>query len=481
MMKRKDRQEKLYSVTYEELIPEKHFLRKLDSVIDFNFIYEKATPLYSNIGRQSADPVMLIKMLLIGYLYGIDSERKLEDEVNYNMAYKWFVGLDIDEKAPDHCIFSANRRRRFSNNFFEELLEEIVRRCIELKLVDGRLLLTDSTHIKANVYKENQEKIFITETPSAYMQKLDKEALELGLVDEIPEYISEIITDEKELSELKKADKNDEETNKKTRKKRRKNSKKVIRKGRKISVKKIAKNRSDPDSGLLFREKKPKIFGYLSHNTVDSKNGIILAVKATPAHITDNVPHTEQILDILNKYKFDTYAIAADSGYDSSEIYSEMYKHGIKCFIIPQKRSEKGFAHDENFKYDEFSDCYFCSEMKKIEYKNFYVGTGYKIYSISKKECNNCPRRTDCTFSSKRTISRGLHEKERRAQQAFIGTNEWREALRLRQIWCEGNFSRQKASHNLNRTRKRGIEKIQEQCLLSACALNLKRMVKCWK
>ncbi len=107
----------------------------------------------------------------------------------------------------------------------------------------------------------------------------------MGLVDKIPEYISEVITDDNELAELKKTDKNDDEANKKSKKKRGKNSKKVMRKGRKIRVKKIAKNRTDPDCGLLYRDKKPRIFGYLSHNTVDSKNGIILAVKATPANV----------------------------------------------------------------------------------------------------------------------------------------------------------------------------------------------------
>lgn len=477
MMTRKEAQARIYSVTYSDLIPRNHFLRKLDELIDFNFIYEKTAPLYSKTGRPSIDPVVLMKMLLIGYLYGIDSERRLEDEINYNLAYKWFVGLDLDEKAPDHCIFSANRRRRFSSRIFEDILEEIVRRCIELKLVDGRLLLTDSTHIKANVNKENQEKIFVTETPSAYMQKLDKEALEQGLVDKIPEYISEIITDEAELSELKEADKIDEEINKKIKKKRKKNSKTVVRNGKKIRVKKVAKNISDPDSGLLFRDKKPRIFGYLSHNTVDSKNGITLAVTVTPANVSDNVPHAEQILGILNKYKFDTYAIGADSGFDSSEIYFEMYKRGIKCFIIPQKRSGTDAARYENLKYNRNQDCYFCPAGKKIDFKSYSVGTGYKHYSIDKEECERCPRKSSCReFKS---ISLGMHERERREQQKLVGTDEWREALRLRQIWCEGNFARQKESHNLNRTRKRGIEKIKEQCLLSACALNLKRMVKC--
>ena len=295
MMTRKDAQARIYSVTYSDLIPRNHFLRKPDELIDFNFIYEKTAPLYSKTGRPSIDPVVLMKMLLIGYLYGIDSERRLEDEINYNLAYKWFVGLDLDEKAPDHYIFSANRRRRFSSKIFEDILEEIVRRCIELKLVDGRLLLTDSTHIKANVNKENQEKI---------------------------------------------------------KKKRKKNSKTVVRNGKKLRVKKVAKNISDPDSGLLFRDKKPRIFGYLSHNTVDSKNGITLAVTVTPANVSDNVPHAEQILGILNKYKFDTYAIGADSGFDSSEIYFEMYKRGIKCFIIPQKRSGTDVARYENRVYN---------------------------------------------------------------------------------------------------------------------------------
>ncbi len=109
-------------------------MRKLDLLIDFDFINEKAVPLYSDIGRRSIDPVVLMKMLLIGYLYGIDSELKSENEINYNFAYKWLVEPELDEKAPDHCTFSANRKRRFGNNkIFEKILEEIVRKCIELK------------------------------------------------------------------------------------------------------------------------------------------------------------------------------------------------------------------------------------------------------------------------------------------------------------------------------------------------------------
>lgn len=153
-----------------------------------------------------------------------------------------------------------------------------------------------------------------------------------------------------------------------------------------------------------------------------------------------------------------------------------MYKRGIKCFIIPQKRSGTNVSHYENLKYNKVLDSYFCPEGKKIEFKSFTIGTGYKKYSINREECKKCPRKSCCEYKN---ISIGMHERERREQQKLVGTDEWKDALRLRQVLCEGNFAQQKESHNLNRTRKRGIDKIREQCLLSACALNLKRIVKC--
>ena len=143
-----NRQMKMCFVTLEELMPLEHFLRDLDRCIDFTFVYDKVETLYSNTGRPSVDPVKIIKMLLIGYLYGIESERKLEQEIRVNIAYRWFLGIDFDEPVPDHSTISQLRRRKFcGTTVFQDIFDEIVRKCIEAGLVTGKLLLTDSTHI----------------------------------------------------------------------------------------------------------------------------------------------------------------------------------------------------------------------------------------------------------------------------------------------------------------------------------------------
>jgi transposase len=152
LIKADKKQIKLHVVTLEELVPQDHFLRKLDKLIDFSFIYKDVEHLYSQVGRPAIDPVILVKSLLLGFIYNIDSERKLEKEIQVNLAFKWFLGIDLDERAPDHSTISQTRIRKFnSTNLFENLFIEVVKRCIDANLVDGTLILTDSTHVKAHV------------------------------------------------------------------------------------------------------------------------------------------------------------------------------------------------------------------------------------------------------------------------------------------------------------------------------------------
>ena len=160
LKKSESKQMKMSFVTLESLMPQEHFLRDLDLLIDFDFIYDKVADLYSNTGRPSVDPVVLIKMLLIGYIYGIDSERRLEQEITVNIAYRWFLGIDLDERVPDHSTISQLRRRKFDGTtLFRDIFDEVVRKCIEAGLIDGKLLLTDSTHIRANARNDLREVI----------------------------------------------------------------------------------------------------------------------------------------------------------------------------------------------------------------------------------------------------------------------------------------------------------------------------------
>ena len=158
-------------------------IAQLRRAMDDLGIYDIVEPLYARVGRPSIDPVLLVKMLLLGYLYSIPSERKLEQEVRVNIAFRWFLGIDFDEPVPDHSTISQLRRRKFGGTtLFQDIFDEVVRKCMAAGLVTGKLLLTDSTHILANAAKEKREIIEVPDTPSEYVKKLDREALELSLI-----------------------------------------------------------------------------------------------------------------------------------------------------------------------------------------------------------------------------------------------------------------------------------------------------------
>lgn len=129
LRERREKQQKLDIVILEQLVSKDHLLRRIDEAVDFSFIYDLCAPLYcADNGRPAIDPEVIFRMLIVGYLYGIKSEARLEEEINYNMAYKWFCGLGLTEKVPDATTISQNRRRRFrDNNIAEEIFNEILR------------------------------------------------------------------------------------------------------------------------------------------------------------------------------------------------------------------------------------------------------------------------------------------------------------------------------------------------------------------
>ena len=175
---RKTEEQKQYElVLLDELVPQDHFLRKVDAAVDFSFIHELCKDLYCpDNGRPAIDPELLFKMLLLGYLYGIKSEVKLAQAVNENIAFKWFLNLKLTEKGPDHSTISANRVRRFrDNNIAEQIFDEILRQCIAKGLVGGEILYTDSTHIKAKANKHRKALVTVDETPKEYMRELDEQ------------------------------------------------------------------------------------------------------------------------------------------------------------------------------------------------------------------------------------------------------------------------------------------------------------------
>ena len=171
----KEIQSSLELVSIEQLVPQDHMLRKIDKYIDFSFITEKVRPLYcENNGRPSIDPIVLFKMIFIGYFYGIRSERRLEQEVQTNLAYRWFLGLGLTDKVPDHSTISWNRRTRFKDtSIFQDIFDEIVLQALQHRMVGGRVLMSDSTHIKANANKNKFTKQTVLQNTKNYVDELN--------------------------------------------------------------------------------------------------------------------------------------------------------------------------------------------------------------------------------------------------------------------------------------------------------------------
>ena len=148
----------MHMVTIEDLMPQQHFLRKLEATLDLSFVYEETARLYSRkFGRPPIDPVVIVKYLLVGFLYGIPSERQIEQRIQTDIALRWYLGLDLFDRVPDHSTVSQLRRRKPSfRKVFRRLFEEVVHQCVEKGLVSGRVVGTDSTHVRANASRTSE-------------------------------------------------------------------------------------------------------------------------------------------------------------------------------------------------------------------------------------------------------------------------------------------------------------------------------------
>jgi transposase len=146
-----------YYFRREDQVPENHLLRLIEKHISFGFVRERLKDSYSKTERPSIDPELLLRILLIGYLYGISSERKLVEELRMHLAWRWFTGLGFDQEIPHHSTFSKNRHGRFQESkLFEQLFEEIVRQCVEVGLVRGDNLSVDGSFVEANAAKQSR-------------------------------------------------------------------------------------------------------------------------------------------------------------------------------------------------------------------------------------------------------------------------------------------------------------------------------------
>lgn len=438
MMGRQSGQQEIVILDLETMVPEKHLLKQISRMIDFDFIYESAAAYYSKRGRPSIDPVLLIKMLLIGYLYGIKSERRLEEEVNLNIAYRWFCGLKLSERAPDHSTFSQNRRRRFHNGgLLREIFNQMVRECVEKGLVDGECVVCDGSFLPAEVSERSCISVerAIEKSMQSYLDALDQElAMQPG---------------------YKPVDAHTETVSKQT-------------------------SCTDPDCGMMHKGKKSGL-GYMAETTVDCKHGIITGMDAYPA----NVKESSVVLRHLERQMEDTGVtigrLALDGGYDIGAVHRGLELMGIEGYIpsIPYSNGPEELGCH----YRPKEDCFICPQGNTLYYDKLYcirsTGNYLRCYLSSPEDCSRCPQKQTCIGSQKRRriLASSFYPAFYRGhERAKTSLYNW--MMRMRAIWAEGTFSVLKREHKLRTIRKRGIHRANEECLLAAIALNLKRMVK---
>lgn len=262
------RQETMEVIRLEELVPDDHLLRTIDRYIDFSFIHDIYAPYYSkDDGRLAIEPESLFKMLFLGYLYGIRSKRRLLEEIQFNVVYRWFLSYGLKDPLPDVSVIGQNRKRRFrGTDVPQRIFDEILQQCIDAGLVRGVTLYTDSTHLKANANKNKFVQKEVELTPKAYLKELDKAVAKDRTAHE------------------KQALKQREETPTET--------------------KKAKCSTTDPDSGCMHRNGKPNVFFYLDHRTVDAKTNLITEVFVTAGNVSDTTPYMDRIKEQMEKYGF---------------------------------------------------------------------------------------------------------------------------------------------------------------------------------
>ena len=435
-------QTELEMVTLEDLVPAEHLVRKIETAIDFEFIRDKVRHLYCpNNGRPAIDPVMLFKMILLGYLFGVRSERQLMREIQVNTAYRWFLRLRLTDKVPDASTISQNRRRRFSDSsVYQDIFDEIVVQAMNKGLIDGHALYTDSPHLKANANKNKFEPIQVQQSTADYLAELDK------------------AVDAERAERGKKPLKRDDDDTPETRT--------------------IKQSTTDPDSGYMVRDEKPKGFFYLDHRTVDGKHAIILDTHATAGNVADSSPYLSRLDRVLQRFGLKPWWVGLDAGYYTAPICHGIEQRGIKAVMGYRRPSHKeGYFYKRQYIYDTIADTYTCPEGQVIQYANTNR-LGYREYRSDKTQCQACPHRTQCTHSANSTkvVTRHIWRDAQDRVNARRLTDIGKRVYARRKETVERSFADAKQLHGHRYARMRGIAKVAEQCLMAATAQNIKKM-----
>lgn len=438
-----------YDFSLEDHVPSDHLLRSVDRFVDLDYIRKYLAAFYSDIGRPSIDPELMIRMLLVGYIMGIRSERRLCEDVHLNLAYRWFCRLDLGDAVPDHSTFSKNRHGRFrESDLFRHVFENVVTRCIEEGLVSGQRFAVDASLIEADTNRQNStskeewkpEAINPAEAPRAvceYLAKLDDAAF-----------------------------------------------------GAATTVQPKFTSHSDPASQWTAARKGPAYFAYSANYMIDTDNAVILDVEATRSVRQAEVGAARTMIDrIADKFNLHPERLIADTAYGSAPMLDWLVQQrGIAPHIpvIDKSGRKDGTFERADFIYDADDDSYTCPGGKKLRqfrraYKTPRSGAdkdNTMRYRAKKTDCDTCGLKSVCTPKEpQRKVTRSIYEPSRDIARNITKTIDYAISCKLRKK-VEMLFAHLKRILKLDRLRLRGPCGAKDEFHLAATAQNLRKLAK---
>ena len=427
-----------YEFSLERHVPADHLLRSIDPFVDLSEVRRELAPFYSSTGRPSVDPELMIRMLIVGYCFGIRSERRLCDEVHLNLAYRWFCRLGLDGNVPDHSTFSKNRHGRFrESDLLRRVFEAVLSRCIQEGLVGGEGFAVDGSLIKADANRQRGIEGSQWAAPETtrravdeYLAVLDDAAFGAA-TDVTPKFISP----------------------------------------------------SDPAARWTGAHGGPAFFAYSANYLVDLDNAIIVDVEATTAIRQAEVTAAQRMIErTIARFELYPERLAGDSSYGSAEMLGWLvYEKGIEPHVTvfdKSARRDGTFSRDE-FTYDHNSDVYLCPAGKILTCKGTLVNDGATLlYRASKYDCDCCGLKPRCSPNSPaRKVPRSVHEGARDLARTFARSEAGQISRRQRKK-IEMLFAHLKRVLRLDRLRLRGPNGARDEFHLAATAQNLRKLAK---
>lgn len=442
------KREQIQLLCMDEMVPPDHLLRIIDKAIDWTFIYELVEEKYSqDSGRPSMDPVMLIKIPFIQYLYGIKSMRQTVKEIEVNVSYRWFLGLDMLDKTPHFSTFGKNYTRRFKDtDLFEQIFSHILAECYKFKLVDPTEVFVDATHVKARANNKKVQKRIAVEEALFYEEMLKKEI-----------NCDRISHGRKSLKE--KEDKN----------------KKPPASGGE-GPKTIKCSTSDPDSGWFHKGEHKPVFAYAIEAACD-KHGWVLGYTVHPGNLHDSRTF-KSLYDKIKNSELET--LIMDSGYRTPAIAKLLLDDGIQP-LFPYKRpmTKDGFFRKKEYVYDEYYDCYICPNNRILSYSTTNR-EGYREYKSCGAVCENCPCLESCTHSKEhvKVVTRHVWEPYLEQCEDIRHTLGMSDLYKQRKETIERLFGTAKENHCFRYTQMFGKARMGMKVGLTFACMNLKKLAK---